>query len=153
MALLGFQGFSGLGRAGHLHRDPNSDTAAPDPKLPAPTCLVNITWIVARAEPSRSETRQAAKARHALTLPMPCHAPLCVISMLSASGGCEGKRLLLPLSVRCWTASELARSTQNTLQSAASAPRPWSASRSSNAHGSEVIHCQLRHCLLQAAYA
>ena len=49
--------------AGHLHRDPNSDVAEPDPKLPAPTCLVNITWIVARAEPDRSETRATAKAR------------------------------------------------------------------------------------------
>ncbi|KAK9832701.1 hypothetical protein WJX81_001352 [Elliptochloris bilobata] len=47
---------------GHLKRDPNSDVATPDPKLPAPTCLVNITWIVTRSEPDRTETRKAAQA-------------------------------------------------------------------------------------------
>ena len=49
--------------AGHLHRDPNSDVAEPDPKLPQPTCLVNITWVVTRAEPDRTEGRRAATAR------------------------------------------------------------------------------------------
>ena len=50
-------------RAGHLKRDPNSDTAAPDPNLPNPTCLVNITWVVARSNPDRSESQQSAEAR------------------------------------------------------------------------------------------
>ena len=50
-------------RAGHLKRDPNSDTAMPDPKLPNPTCLVNITWVVARSNPDRSEDKQSAEAR------------------------------------------------------------------------------------------
>lgn len=47
---------------GHLHRDPNSDVAEPDPKLPSPTCLVNITWVVTRAEPDRTENRKSATA-------------------------------------------------------------------------------------------
>ena len=68
-------------RAGHLHRDPNSDTAEPDPKLPAPTCLVNITWIVARAEPDRSETRQTARARRP---PLQC---LTLVGVICSSRG------------------------------------------------------------------
>ncbi len=50
--------------AGHLHRDPaKADEAEPDPKLPNPTCLVNVTWVVERARPERSESKKAAEVR------------------------------------------------------------------------------------------
>jgi hypothetical protein len=50
--------------AGHLHRDPaKADEAEPDPKLPNPTCLVNVTWVVERARPQSSETKKDTQVR------------------------------------------------------------------------------------------
>lgn len=122
------------GRAGHLHRDPNSDVAEPDPKLPAPTCLVNITWIVARAEPDRSETRQTARARRPPRLMSTigwCH----IVIMWSTPRLCEMGALVLPPPSPCQQrrASRAGHRRCECFQSAHLTLRPLFASRRGSA--------------------